>query len=277
MRMPRIGVGLAVVAFVVVAGALSSDPYAMDPRARLAPPSAEYWLGTDEQGRDVLGRLLLGTVVSVSVAAAATAVSSVLGLTLGLVAGYRGGTFDAVFGRAAEAVQAIPKLPLLLLFASVEPSAFGFSPGSASDLARIVVLFGLLGWVTMARVVRARAAQLREEPWVEAARGLGLSGFRVAVRHVIPHLRGPVRVTASLDLADAILLETSLSFLGLGVRPPMPSLGNLLSRGITYMTAAPWLLWAPGLVTVAWVVFFGWWAERSRSAQNPVADPVAPR
>lgn len=252
-------------------------PYRLDPSVRFLPPSWAHWLGTDELGRDLAARLWVGTGVTLAVALAATLLSAAFGISVGLVAGYRGGAWDAVLNRLMESVQAVPKLPLLILVGALEPERLVGLGGVASELAQVVVVFGLLGWVTMARVVRFSVLQLKQEPWVEGARGLGLGGPIVVWRHVLPHLRGPIAVTASLDFADAILLETSLSFLGMGVQPPLPSLGNLLSRGLRYMVDAPWLLWPPGVVTVLMAAAVGGWAHRVGAPEIPVADPARPR
>lgn len=265
---------LALSAGILLVGA---DPYAVDPGSRLEWPGAGHWLGTDEQGRDVLARLAMGTWVSLGVAVAATVLSTTLGVVIGTAAGFGGGAYDAVLGRLTEAVQALPKLPMLLLLGVVDWRALGMPGGLASDLARLVLLFGLMGWDGTARLIRTCAMRLRAARWVEAARGLGLSRREVARRHVVPHLVGPTAVSASMDLGDFVMLESGLSFLGLGVPAPHPSLGNLLSRGLLYASEAPWLLLPAGIVTVLLVAAAGAAAHRVRGSQFNLADVVGAR
>lgn len=222
--------------------------------AQLAPPSLEHWLGTDELGRDALARTLKGLGVSLLVASLGTLATAAVGIVLGLWAGLGGRSADALVQRGSEALIAVPKLPLFLLWASVDLRRFGLEPGFPAQVGQLVAAFMLLSWVTMARVVRAETLRLREASFVEAAGALGLSTSVVARRHVLPHLMGPIGVTMALDFGDILLVETGLSFLGLGIQPPTPSLGSLLSRGIEYVVLAPWLIWAPGLLTAALVV-----------------------
>jgi len=234
---------------LVVPGGLRSDVSAI-----LDPPSARHWLGTDEVGRDALARTLLGLRVSLLVALVGTAATGAVGIVLGLWAGLGGRWVDAGVQRASEVLIALPKLPLFLLWASVDVRAWGFEPGLPTAVGQLTLAFMLLSWVTMARVVRAASLGLRHAPFVEAARALGQSEARIGRRHLLPHLATPIGVTMALDFGDILLIETGLSFLGLGIQPPTPSLGSLLARGVEYVLAAPWLIWAPGLATVALVV-----------------------
>ena len=254
----RRGVGatiLGTLAVVAVFGpSVETGVYGTDVGAILARPSAEHWLGTDEVGRDALARTLMGLRVSLAVALLGTLASGSVGVVLGLWAGLGGRWADAIVQRSSEVLIAIPKLPVFLLWAAVDVRALGFEPSLATQIGQLTVAFMVLSWVTMARVVRAAALRLRAAPFVEAARALGLDEGVVARRHVLPHLAAPVGVTLALDFGDILLVETGLSFLGLGIQPPTPSLGALLSRGVEYVIAAPWLIWAPGLLTMALVL-----------------------
>jgi peptide/nickel transport system permease protein len=246
---------LATLAVVAIFGpSVETGVYGTDVGAILERPSAEHWLGTDEVGRDALARTLMGLRVSLAVALLGTLAAGSVGVVLGLWAGLGGRWADAIVQRSSEVLIAIPKLPVFLLWAAVDVRALGFEPSLATQVGQLTVAFMLLSWVTMARVVRAAALRLRAAPFVEAARALGLGEGAVARRHVLPHLSGPVGVTLALDFGDILLVETGLSFLGLGIQPPTPSLGALLSRGVEYVIAAPWLIWAPGLLTMALVL-----------------------
>lgn len=238
-----------------------------DVTAVLEPPSAGHWLGTDELGRDAAHRTLMGLRISLLVALAGTLASSVVGVSLGLWAGLGGRWADGFVQRTSEVMISLPKLPLFLLWASVDVRRLGLEPSLAVQVGQLTLAFMWLSWVTMARVVRASALSVRAAPFVEAARALGLPPATVAWRHVLPHLGRPVRVTMALDFGDILLTETALSFLGLGIAPPTPSLGSLLSRGIEYALVAPHLLWAPGLLTMALVLI------AHRLADGVVAEP----
>lgn len=233
---------------------LTGGAYATDVGAILEPPSAAHWLGTDEVGRDALARTLVGLRVSLLVALLGTLASASVGIALGLWAGLGGPWADAAVQRAGEVLLAVPKLPIFLLWAAIDVRSLGLEPTLGTQVAQLTVAFMALSWVSMARVVRAATLRLRTAPFVEAARALGLPEPAVARRHVVPHLAPPVGVTMALDFGDILLVETGLSFLGLGIQPPTPSLGGLLARGVEYVIAAPWLLWAPGLLTVALVL-----------------------
>lgn len=251
---------LAVASFSapLVALAMGLDPEATDLFNRLAPPSPAHPLGTDELGRDLLLRLLAGGRVSLAVGIAAALVASVIGTLLGLAAGYLGGRVDAVLMRLADGVIALPLLPLLIVLAAVDLSKIGVPPDLAysdtASMVRLVVLVALVGWPVTARLVRASTLSLRRREFVEAARALGFSPWRIALRHVLPNAMGPILVAATLSVGNVVLFESVLSFLGLGIRPPTPSWGNMLTGAQELIWEAPSLAIWPGALIFATVV-----------------------
>lgn len=203
-----------------------------------------FWLGTDALGRDVLARLLWGGRVSLAVGLIALLVAVSLGTSLGLVAGWRGGLVDAALMRLADALLAVPALFLLLLVAAV------FRP----SLTALIVMLGGLSWMGVARLVRGQVLSLKEREFVLAARGIGASPVRIAVVHLLPNTLTPLSQDAALRLADLILAEASLSFLGFGVAPPLPSWGGMVADGGEVLGTAWWLIVAPGVAVTAVVI-----------------------
>lgn len=203
-----------------------------------------FWLGTDALGRDVLARLLWGGRVSLAVGLIALLVAVSLGTSLGLVAGWRGGLVDAALMRLADALLAVPALFLLLLVAAV------FRP----SLTALIAMLGGLSWMGVARLVRGQVLSLKEREFVLAARGIGASPVRIAVVHLLPNTLTPLSQDAALRLADLILAEASLSFLGFGVAPPLPSWGGMVADGGEVLGTAWWLIVAPGVAVTAVVI-----------------------
>ena len=200
-----------------------------DPALSKMPPSAEglsRWFGTDIQGRSVLGRCLLGGTISLAVGAAAAAISVVLGLTVGLVAGYRGGWVDSLLMRLVDILYGLPYILNVILF------QVAFNRSRAGSVVVLFVAIGLVSWLTMARVVRGQVLSLRSQPFIEACRASGLTEWRIFTRHLLPNLVGPVIVYATLTVPQAILQESFLSFLGIGIQKPLPSWGSLASDGL---------------------------------------------
>lgn len=192
------------------------------------------WLGTDALGRSLLGRLLLGGTISLAVGLAAAVISVVLGLAVGLLAGYRGGWIDAVLMRTVDVLYGLPYVLLIILFkiALEEPLQ---RLTSSADFANLLVLFlaiGLVSWLTMARVIRGQVLSLRSQPFIEAARAAGLGERRIFFHHLLPNLIGPIVVYSTLIVPQAILQESFLSFLGIGIKEPMPTWGALASEGL---------------------------------------------
>jgi peptide/nickel transport system permease protein len=208
-------------------------------------PSARFPLGADLLGRDVLSRMLYGARVSLVVSALGTLLALALGLTAGLLGGFYRGVVDLVVSRFTDAMMAIPVLLLAIALASVL---------RGGSLAMMVLILALVNWTYLARLVRAEVLSLRERDFVEAARALGASDAAVMVRHLVPNLLGPVLVFATLSLAGNILIESALSFLGVGIQPPTPSWGNMIQEGVPYYTVAWWIALFPGLAILCTVV-----------------------
>ena len=243
----RIAAGILALAFaaaVLSPFALGDRPTHIDLASRLASPAASPPLGTDELGRSILARLLAGASVSLGVAAAAVSVSSVFGSTLGLLAGERGGLLDASVGRLADLVLAFPGLLLAVALAAVlGPSALN-----------TVLALSAAGWVPYARLARTEARRVSSLDFVAAARAAGAARPRLVVRHLLPNVAAPLVVQATLHLAGAILAESALSFLGLGVPPPAPSWGSMLAGARTHVLDAPHAVLAPAAAILAVVL-----------------------
>ena len=246
---------LAAIAAPFVADALGVDPFAPDLLARYEPPSAAHPLGTDDLGRDILLRLLFGARVSLAVGLAAALAATVIGTTAGVLAAWRGGLADAAIMRLADFMLALPALALLVLLAAADPSRIGLpARGEATgDVLRIVVILAIFGWVGVARLARAAALATLSRDHVRAARALGASEARILRRHVLPALAPPIAVATALAVAGAILAESTLSFLGLGISPPAPSWGNMLANAQDLVFSAPWAAVWPGLAIMATV------------------------
>jgi len=250
-------VGLALVGSIVLMAILADvispfDPYQQNLRLRLRPPmwneggSFAHTLGTDNFGRDLLSRLIHGSRLSVMVGVAAMLLAASLGTLLGLVAGWRGGRAEALIMRLADAQLSIPEILLAILVVA----AIG---GSALNL---VLVLGISGWMVHARVVFGLTRSLRERPFVEAAVSQGASGAFIVCRHILPHLLPVMSVVATLQVAQMILQETALSFLGLGLPPPAATWGNILAEGRERLFVAPWIanLAGASIVLLVWGV-----------------------
>ncbi|HMF97852.1 MAG TPA: ABC transporter permease [Vicinamibacterales bacterium] len=248
---------LPVLLFVaLLAAALAAPigaPYAperIDLASRREPPSAAHLFGTDELGRDVFSRVLFGARVSLAVGLFSAAVAGASGVAVGGIAGYAGGAIDASLMRATDAMLAVPRLPLLMIAAVVlQPS-----------IPWLIVLIGLAGWMETARVVRAELRSLRGTGFVESARASGASHARILVRHLLPNAAPVIAVSITLAVARGILLESALSFFGVGVRPPAASWGNMLYQAQAALATEPWLAIAPGaciLMTTMSVALIG--------------------
>lgn len=252
----RLALGLSLLALLAAAALaapaaeawLGHDPFAPDLFRRHAPPGAEHPLGTDELGRDLLLRLLHGARVSLAVGLATAAACALLGTAIGLLAAWRGGWTDIVLMRLADGMLALPALPVLVVLAAADTGRIGLPRGEPlSDILRIVAILALFGWVGVARLARAAALSAFARDHVRAARALGASEARVLLRHVAPEVSGPVLVATALAVAGAILAESTLSFLGLGIAPPAASWGNMLSNAQELVFSAPLAAVWPGL------------------------------
>jgi peptide/nickel transport system permease protein len=257
----------------LIEAALGIDPETVDLLGRMAPPSAEHPLGTDELGRDVLSRLLRGGQVSLTVALATAGVAAVIGTAVGLLAGYRGGMLDAVLMRLTDGVIALPLLPLLVVLAAVDPAKLGLPEamlrGEGAGLARIVLIIGLVGWTTVARLVRAASLSVREELYIRAAQAVGARPGRIMLRHVLPNVASPIVVATTLSVGHIILLESALSFLGLGIQPPLASWGNMLTGALELIWSAPALAVWPGAMIFATVLCFNFLGDGLQDALDP--------
>lgn len=249
-----VGAGLLIV--VLLLAVVGPQLWALDPlkgvlTATLKPPGsvvAGQWhpFGTDQLGRDLLVRIMAGTRLSLGIVVIAALISALIGTALGLLAGYVGGWTDVVIMRLVDIQLSIPFILLVLLVIAV----------LGPSVPNVVVVLGVTGWAIFARVARARTLEVRELEFIEAARSLGLPRYHIALHHILPNIVTPQIVLLTLDLPRLIVLEASIGFLGLGVQPPVPTLGNLIGEGRSYLLVADWLVIYPGLIVAALVIGF---------------------
>ena len=222
------------------------DPLSMDLDSLRQPPSAVHLLGTDSKGRDILSRLVYGARISLAVGILAASLSMCIGIVLGLIAGYFGGRVDAVLTQMFDIFLAFPSLLLAIGISAV------MSPGLTSAMLAIT----LVGWAGFARLVRGVTLSLKEQTYVEASRALGASSARILYKHILPNALPLILVAGSLRVGGFILLEAALSFLGLGVQPPAPTWGSMISLNRAYINSAPWMVIFPGLAISITVIAF---------------------
>ena len=257
--------GMVVLGLLVLAAALGPyvAPYSYDEINKtdvwLQPLTNGHLIGTDSLGRDLLARLLMGLRVSLAIGLVATFVSLVIGVAWGAVAGFVGGRLDEVMMRFVDVLYSLP----FIFFVILLMVTFG------SNIILIFVAIGAVEWLTMSRIVRGQTLTLKNKEFVEAARAAGLSQRGIIVRHIVPNLLGPVVVYVTLTIPAVILAESFLSFLGLGVQPPMASLGTLIANGAQDMELAPWLLIFPSLVMVVTLMSFNFIGDGLRDAIDP--------
>jgi len=264
---------LGALAADAVDGLLGTDPQAVDLLDRLAPPSPAHPLGTDELGRDVLSLLLHAGRVSLLVGLGGALLASAFGTLLGVLAGWKGGRIDAVLMRATDAVLALPLLPLLVLLAAVDLSGPGPDGlGPLQSALHIVAIVALFGWPATARIARAATRAVERQPFVLAARALGVPDRRILLRHVLPNVAGPVIVATTLAVGHVILAESVLSFLGLGIQPPLSSWGTMLSRAQELAFDRPDLALWPGLCIFAAVLGANLFGDALADALDPRGD-----
>ncbi len=261
MRLPLALLGvIAAASFAgpVIGTGLGLDPATVDLADRVAGPSATHLLGTDELGRDVLLRLFEGGRISLAIGIAAALAAAAFGTTVGLVAGYLGGWTDRVLMRVTDAIIALPLLPLLIVLAALDLGKLGLPAWLVQSedisLLRIVTLAALIGWTTAARLVRGATLVTRNRDFVRAARSLGAGVPHILIRHILPNVLAPLVVATSLSVGDVILLESVLSFLGLGIQPPLASWGSMLSNAQELISTAPLLAVYPGAMIFATVI-----------------------
>ena len=255
-RAADLQLGGGLLALVLVIGLIGPAVWPLDPVAghlsgTFQPPLSVvqgvlHPLGTDQLGRDLLARIIEGIRISLSIVIVAGAISAIVGTAAGVIAGYLGGWVDTVIMRLADIQLAIPFILLILLVVAVVGPSF----------TNLILVLGITGWAIYARVARARTLEVRELEYIEAARALALPTSRILARHVLPNILAPQIVLLTLDLPRLIILEASIGFLGLGIQPPTPTLGNLIGEGRSYILLADWLILYPGLVIAALVIAF---------------------
>jgi len=256
------GLLLLIVLYLIAALApyiATHDFAAVDPANRFQPPSGEHFFGTDRLGRDVFTRVVWGARISLSVGFVAAAVAVTLGTIIGAVSGYFGGTVDHVLQRLTELVMSFPTMFLLLtIIAVMDRSIFN-----------IMLVVGVTSWPGLARLVRSEVLALKEQDFIEAARAAGATDVRILARHILPNIMAPVIVNVTLRIAAAILAESSLSFLGIGIQEPFPSWGSILNAGRNHLRNAPWITMFPGLCIFVTVLAFNYIGDGLRDALDP--------
>lgn len=252
------------------------DPTMTDLFSRLEPPSARHWLGTDELGRDLFQRLLDGGRISLLAGFAGAALSAIIGALIGVVAGYLGGRLDSVLMRLTDGVIALPLLPLLIVLAAIDPRKLGIPPEVAQSetfsLYRIITIVALTGWTTVARLVRAETLSLKARDFARAALALGAAPMRIMFRHILPNAAGSLVVATTMSIGSLILLESTLSFLGLGTQPPAASWGNMLAGAQDLLREAPMLAIWPGLMIFLTVIAFNFLGDGLQEALDPRSE-----
>jgi peptide/nickel transport system permease protein len=265
----------AVVLTLIVIGAVFApflthfDPNAIDnvwQGSPLAPDIAGHWLGTDEIGRDLWARLLFGGRISLTIGLTAVIIEILLGTFVGALAGYFGGWTDSILMRVTDAFLCIPLLPLLLVLTAIVAAE---STKAALNFGSIVLIIGFLSWMPVARLVRGAFLSLREKEFCEAARAIGGGNFRIMFRHLLPNAMAPIIVQATLDVANVIILESVLSFLGFGIQPPTASWGNMLANSQENITIAWWAAVYPGLCIFVTVLAINYMGDGLRDALDP--------
>jgi len=266
---------LLALAAPLVEYALGVDANMANLLRRFAPPSADHLLGTDELGRDLLVRLLYGGRVSLAVGLSAAVFAAAIGSSLGLLAGYFGGRLDAFLMRFTDGVIALPLLPLLIVLAAIDLEKLGIPTELAQSedvsLYRIIVIVTLFGWTTVARLVRAEALRIRSREFVTAARSMGAGPWRIMAVHILPNAVSPIIVATTLSMGNIILFESVLSFLGLGIQPPVASWGNMLTNAQELIWNAPMLAVWPGLAIFVTVIAFNFLGDGLQDALDPRA------
>jgi peptide/nickel transport system permease protein len=222
-------------------------------------PSLRHIFGTDDLGRDIFSRVLYGGRVSLSVAVVAVSVALLLGISIGAISGFYGGLLDEVIMRFTDVMLSFPTIFLILAIQSV------LTP----NIYNVMIVIGATSWMGISRLVRGEFLSLKEREFVEAARAIGCGDLRIIFRHILPNSLAPIIVAATLGMAGAILTESALSFLGLGVQPPMPSWGNMLMDSQSYLLSAPWMAIIPGLFIVLTVLSLYFVGEGLRESLNP--------
>ena len=260
------GVGLGILLALLLCAATADliapyDPLKQDLYDSFAPPSAAHLLGTDDLGRDLLSRIIYGSRISLQAGVVSVGIALCSGVALGLLAGYAGGLVDQVVMRLMDMVLAFPTLVL----------ALAITAALGPNLTNALIAIGIVSMPSFARLARAQTLGLRDIEFVEAARALGASPLRIVGRHILPSISAPLIVQASLSVAGAILAEASLSFLGLGTKPPAPAWGSMVSLGRGFLAMAPWIVFAPGAAIFLAVMGFNFLGDALRDWLDPRA------
>lgn len=267
-RLALLSIGVVGALAALCAAAPLIAPYgfdAIDLDSIRQAPSPTHWMGTDDLGRDLFTRVLYGGRVSILIGLLSALIGTGLGTAVGASAGFWGGRLDGVLMRVTDVAYSIPALPLLIVLSS-------YAQGAVGSMALII---GLLSWMATARVVRGEVLAIRERTYVEAARSVGATDLRILLRHVLPNTLGPIVVGATLAVGNAIVIESSLSFLGLGVQPPTPTWGNMLMDAQSTMATKPWLTLFPGMAILAVVLAVNFIGDGLQDALDPTAhDPA---
>jgi ABC-type dipeptide/oligopeptide/nickel transport system permease subunit len=261
-KLAMIGLGIIIFFIIIAIFAPLIAPY--DPIERIKTdsqmsPSATHWFGTDILGRDILSRVIYGTRVSLQVGVVAVGISVFIGLFFGALAGYFGNVPDIVIMRLADIFFAFPYILGAIAIMTV------LGPG----LINIFIAIGVLGWASFARIFRSSILSIKNKEYIEAARALGASNSRIIVKHIFPNAFAPIIVYATMNVGIAIIVEAALSFLGLGVQPPTPAWGEMLSESMKYINSAPWMMFFPGLAILLTVLGFVLLGDGLRDAFDP--------
>jgi peptide/nickel transport system permease protein len=261
---PIIPLGTIIILIMILVGIFAPylspyKPAKMFPRNRREAPSKAHWLGTDRLGRDMLSRLFWGARVSLVIGVLAVAVSLVIGLTIGMLSGYYGGLLDEVLMRLMDIIFAFPSLLLAISLITV----------TGPSIRNIIFVVAIIRIPRFARILRASVLSLKEKEFVEAARALSKSDLGIMVQHILPNCIAPLTVQTSLSIATAIITESALSYLGLGVRPPTPSWGQMIADGRSELFTAPWIVIFPGLAIMLTVLGYNLLGDGLRDALDP--------
>jgi len=277
-RMAVVGsLGLIVMMIFIITGSFFyTEKYSNfnDPANRLAAPAPDHYFGTDSTGRDLFARIIYGGQISLIIGVSSVALALLLGITIGGLAGYYSGWVDAILMRFTEAALSIPSLFLLIilgkLFGSEIPTMKLLGRTFSGSVIVVILVIGLTSWMYLARIVRANILSLREMDYIAASRALGVSNLRILVQHLIPNTIAPIIVAATLGLANAIISEAYVSFLGLGVQPPTASWGNLMDQSISLIQRGVWWMWLfPSLFIVLTILFTNFVGDGLRDALDP--------
>lgn len=271
MALAGAAVFLGLVLFVTCGPLLArNDPRAIDFSKSILAPSRAHLMGTDDLGRDMLARVMLGGRISLAVGVASMLIAITLGTLIGAVAGFVGGRIDSLLMRITDLFLALPVVPLLLLLIFLFRDALRRTFGPETGIFILIVsVIGLLNWMTVARLVRSSFLSLKQKEFVEAAHALGIGETRIIARHILPNTLGPIIVAATLGVGAAIITESVLSFLGLGFPPDTPTWGRLLYDGQNFLDLAPWMVLWPGLLIFLTVLSINYVGDGLRDALDP--------